>query len=131
MILSTLLVLLYPCTMLFGQQAGKDVNEQPVPEWEGTIHNFGEITRNNPVKAEFTFKNPTMDPLVVTSVTTSCGCTVAGYPKNPVKPGESAKIVVTYNAKGSGYFKKTVRVNFNKAGTTTTLFIEGIVKTEG
>ena len=127
-LLSFIAVFLVGIALCYAQPEKKDLSEKPVPEWKTKTHNFGEIEYNKPVKAEFEFKNPTLEPLLVSSVKASCGCTVADYPKNPVKPGESANITVTYNARNIGNFKKSVRVNFNKSGTATTLFIEGIVK---
>jgi hypothetical protein len=118
-------------SFLFAQPGKSDQPEKPVPEWNNTTHDFGEIEYNIPVKAEFEFKNPTLEPLLVSSVKASCGCTVADYPKNPVKPGEKAKVTVTYNARNIGQFRKSVRVSFNKTGTATTLFVKGIVKKDG
>jgi hypothetical protein len=130
-IIATTILLFIGISLLFGQPGNPDTPEKTVPEWKQTKHDFGEIEYNKPVKAEFIFKNPTLDPILVSSVKASCGCTVADYPKNPVKPGESAKVTVTYNARNVGRFKKSVRVDFNKTGTTTTLFVEGIVKKSG
>ena len=127
-IISIVILFFLGLTICYGQPEKKDTPEKMVPEWKTTKYDFGEIEYNKPVKAEFTFKNPTLEPLVVSTVKASCGCTVADYPRTPVKPGESAKVTITYNARSVGHFKKSVRVDFNKTGTTTTLFIEGIVK---
>lgn len=96
-------------------------------EWTTTEHDFGKIERNKPVTIEFTFKNPGMIPLVVTDVKSSCGCTVPDYPKEPIAPNGEGTIVVTYDAKVSGYFSKTVSVYTNTGEGVTQLFIKGEV----
>jgi len=98
-----------------------------VIEWNFIEHNFGKIERHEPVTVEFTFKNPGMMPLVVTDVKSSCGCTVPEYPKEPIPPQGEGEIVVTYDAKVSGYFSKTISVYTNTAEGVTQLFIKGEV----
>ena len=96
-------------------------------EWSFTEYNFGAIERNKPATIEFVFKNPGMIPLVVTDVKSSCGCTVPDYPKEPISPGGEGKIVVTFDAKLSGYFNKTITVNTNTADGVSRLYIKGEV----
>lgn len=96
-------------------------------EWNFLEHDFGKIERHKPVTIEFSFKNPGMIPLVVTDVKSSCGCTVPEYPKQPIPPNGDGKILVTYDAKVSGYFSKTVSVFTNTSDGVTQLFIKGEV----
>ena len=95
--------------------------------WVNSEHNFGKIKHNIPVKAEFEFKNPSMIPLIISSVEPQCGCTVADYPKQPLKSGKTGKIIVTYDAKNLGYFQKSIIVRSNTDEATTTLIIKGEV----
>jgi hypothetical protein len=83
--------------------------------------------KNKPVTAVFEFNNPSMVPLIINKVEPQCGCTVANYPKEPIKPGKSAKISVSYNAKNIGYFKKSVIVSSNAEDAVTNLIIKGEV----
>ena len=46
----------------------------------------------------FTLKNTGTNPLVVDNVSTSCGCTSVDYSKEPVRPGNSILLNVTYKA---------------------------------
>jgi hypothetical protein len=92
-----------------------------------TTIDFGKIEQGKPVSAEFEFKNPTMIPLIITSVRPTCGCTIADYPKEPVQPGKSGKIAVTFNAAASGVFTKTILVTSNAAEGNTALVIKGEV----
>lgn len=96
-------------------------------EWDATTHDFGKIIQNKPAKAEFEFKNTSMVPLVIKSVKPSCGCTVADYPSEPIQPGNTAKIAVSYNAKSPGYFAKSITVNSNASAGKTILYIKGEV----
>ena len=95
--------------------------------WTATTKDFGKIDQGKPVSAEFEFKNPSMVPLIISSVRPSCGCTVADYPKEPVPPGKTAKISVTYNAAASGVFQKSILVTSNAADGNSTLIIKGEV----
>jgi hypothetical protein len=95
--------------------------------WKSTTIDFGKIEQGKPVTAEFEFTNPSMVPLIINAVRSSCGCTVADYPKEPIQPGKSGKIIATYNAAGSGAFSKTVTVTSNASEGTTVLVIKGEV----
>lgn len=96
-------------------------------EWQATTIDFGEIRHDVPVVAEFRFKNPGMIPLLISDVKPSCGCTVADYPKQPVTGGAEGVIRVTFDAKETGYFAKTITVHSNAQGGVTRLYIKGIV----
>ena len=96
-------------------------------EWQITSIDFGEIVYKKPVTAEFIFKNPGLVPIVINDVKTSCGCTVADFPKQPVVSGQEGKILVTFDAETEGQFSKTITVYSNTDGSITQLFIRGIV----
>lgn len=104
------------------------LNPKAVIEWGFTEYDFGVISRNKAVNIDFEFKNPGMIPLVITDVKTSCGCTVPEYPKEPIMPGKTGKITVTFDAKDSGYFSKTITVTTNTAEPLNYLYIKGTVK---
>lgn len=95
--------------------------------WTSNTIDFGKIEQGKPVSAEFEFNNPTMVPLIISSVRPTCGCTVADYPREPVQPGKSGKIAVTFNAASSGVFTKTIIVTSNAAEGNTALVIKGEV----
>lgn len=111
--------------------AGVNAQDATTPaagmEWTSTTIDFGKIEQGKPVSAEFEFKNSSMVPLIISSVRPTCGCTVADYPKEPVQPGKSGKIAVTYNAAASGAFSKTIIVSSNASDGNTALVIKGEV----
>lgn len=77
-----------------------------------------EIVRNDiPYGAdelfEFEFKNESKTPAIIQGVQTSCGCTTANKPEEPIQPGKKAKISVKYDTKRVGQFTKTITVTSN------------------
>ncbi len=97
-------------------------------KFDKTTHNFGTFSEKAPkVTCTFTYTNVGEQPLVVNQAVASCGCTVPEYTKNPVKPGETGEIKVTYNGEGKfpGHFKKSITVRTNGNPEMTRLYIEG------
>ena len=84
-------------------------------EFAQKAHDFGVIKENGgPVSHDFEFVNDGDSPLVIISANASCGCTRPKYPSDPIKPGKSGKITVTYIPAGRpGAFLKTVKVKTN------------------
>lgn len=91
-------------------------------------HNFGTFSEDNPkVTCTFKFTNTGDKLLVIHQAIASCGCTVPQYSKEPVKPGESGEIVVTYDGTGKfpGHFKKPITLRTNAKKEIIRLFVEG------
>ena len=112
------------CSLVsFAQQA----NEAEI-KFDKTSHDFGIFTESNSkVTCTFTFTNTGNKLLVIHQAIDSCGCTVPEYPKEPIKPGESGKIVVTYNGEGRfpGHFRKSITIRSNAKQEIVRLYIEG------
>lgn len=68
-----------------------------------------------PLKYDLYYTNTGNEPLLITKVRTSCSCTVASYPKTPLQPGDSDKIVLELDAKHKGTFNKVVAIYSNSA----------------
>jgi Protein of unknown function (DUF1573) len=75
----------------------------------------------------FEFKNTGKQPVIITNVHTSCGCTAAEKPTEPVAKGKSSKIVVNYDTKRVGNFTKTITVTTNVSTEPIVLTITGNV----
>lgn len=89
-------------------------------------HNFGNVTEGEIAKYEFRFTNTGAEPLVLTNVQASCGCTTPKWPREPIAPGQSAVITAEYNSNGRpGSFTKNIFVKSN--GGDVTLTISGMV----
>jgi hypothetical protein len=101
---------------------------KPVLQFKDTIHHFGTIHEEEVVNHEFTFTNTGKSPLVITSATGSCGCTVPEYPHDPIAPGQTGYIKVTFNSAGkSGHQFKTVMLHANTVRNVHMLYIESEV----
>lgn len=102
----------------------------PVLKCEQTVIDLGTFSQDDPVqKCTFKFRNVGNDKLIINYVHTSCGCTVADYPKNPISPGASGTITVTYDGTGKmpGKFKKTIEVFSNTKEEVYRLVIQGVM----
>ncbi|MDR1847303.1 MAG: DUF1573 domain-containing protein [Bacteroidales bacterium] len=69
-------------------------------KFERDAIDFKDLNNGEVVTGSFKFKNTGKYDLVISEVTTSCGCTVADYPKDPIAPGNEGMISVTYDSKG-------------------------------
>ena len=97
-------------------------------KFKETTHEFGKVPQGTPATYTFEFKNISKQPLVIESAQASCGCTTPEYPKEPVLPGKTAKIKVSYNAANVGPFNKSVTVKFASIQQPIVLFIKGEVE---
>ncbi len=106
----------------------KDLKKVAVFSWEQQVYDFAEIPQGKPVTTTFNYTNNGEMPLIISNVQTSCGCTVADYTKDPVLPGKSGYVKVTYNAANSGVFNKAVTITANTETGSQVLFIKGKVQ---
>lgn len=74
----------------------------------------------------FEFKNTSKKSITISNVQTSCGCTAAEKPSEPIKKGKKGVIKVTYDTKRVGAFTKTITV-FSDGGDPVVLTIRGTV----
>ncbi|MCB0737868.1 MAG: DUF1573 domain-containing protein [Bacteroidetes bacterium] len=86
----------------------------PAIKFEKQTHDFGKIPQNKPASYEFVFTNTGDEPLLLTHVKASCGCTTPYYPTRAIQPGESEKIKATYNSRSVGRFTKSITVKTNE-----------------
>ena len=96
--------------------------------FEEEKYSFGELNEGPKVSHEFTFTNTGTEPLVLSNVKASCGCTTPSWPKDPILPGEEGTILVTYNtANRVGSFNKSITITSNAVEPTKVIFISGKV----
>lgn len=89
-----------------------------------------EIPYDSPEQFVFEFKNKGKKPITIQGVSTSCGCTAAEKPSEPIQPRKKSKIVVSYDTKRVGEFIKTITVTSDIAPPIV-LTIKGKVKEKG
>jgi hypothetical protein len=99
----------------------------PKAEWDTKTLDLGEIEYRVKTDAEFTLTNTGNEPLLITYAKASCGCTNLKYSQEPILPGQSSKLAVTYNGSGNGNFRKSITVQTNADEGRTSLQIKGIV----
>ncbi|MEP2026230.1 MAG: DUF1573 domain-containing protein [Reichenbachiella sp.] len=90
--------------------------EGPLPEFafNEESHDFGTINEGDVVEHVFAFTNTGDAPLIISSATGSCGCTVPEWPKEPIGVGEKGEIKVKFNSrKKPGVQNKTVTITSN------------------
>jgi hypothetical protein len=95
---------------------------------KGKDHDFGKIPQGTPVNWEFEFTNAGKAPIVLSSVSASCGCTTPEWTKEAVAPGKTGKIKVQFNAAAVGTFTKTITVVSNAEEANVVLTIKGEVQ---
>jgi len=102
----------------------------PLPTFKFSVDSvdFGTITEGDVVDHVFSFVNEGDAPLIISSATASCGCTVPVWPKAPIAPGEQAEIKVQFNSRSKpGIQNKTVTVTANTYPKVTRLKIKANV----
>ncbi|PWG79582.1 DUF1573 domain-containing protein [Pararcticibacter amylolyticus] len=121
----TLCAVILGFTVLTSMQA----DQQPEFKFEKETNDFGKIAQGKPVTYEFKFTNIGEQPLILSDVQSSCGCTVPKFTRVPVKKGDSGVITVTFNAAAPGSFNKLLTIKSNAKTPVKYLYIKGEVVT--
>ncbi|MCG9910463.1 MAG: DUF1573 domain-containing protein [Flavobacteriales bacterium] len=106
-ILILLLSVIWPSISVYSQNG-------PKLSFEEFMIDYGTLPYGADGERIWHFKNTGNEPLLITQVKGSCGCTVAKYPKAPIAPGKEAFIKVKYDTKRPGNFAKTVSITTNE-----------------
>ena len=86
----------------------------PIVKLDKEVHDFGTINEGEKVETEFVVTNDGEVDLIISDAKGSCGCTVPKPPKDPIKPGASAPIKVSFDSNGKpGAQEKTVTLTTN------------------
>ena len=103
---------------------------EPMIVFDEAVHDYGTINEaDGPATTVFNFTNTGQKPLIIKHASASCGCTKPEYTKEPVGPGKSGFIKVTYNPKNRpGKFTKSITVTSNAVEPIKRLQIKGDVK---
>lgn len=110
------------------QKAEKKIpadGKYPVITFKETEFDFGDIKQGDKVEHTFEFTNTGEADLLISTARASCGCTVPEFTEEPIKPGKSGKIKVTFNSAGKkGPTTKTITVVCNTANENEILTIK-------
>jgi len=121
------LIILFAVVLGFGIAAHAQDSQKAEFKFNEEKHDFGKIPKGTPVSTIFEFTNVGTEPLILTEVRPTCGCTIADYTKTPVKKGDKGTIKITYNAAVASPFSKTIVVTSNAKTPVKNLIILGEV----
>ena len=97
---------------------------------EETI-DYGTIEKGADGVRKFEFTNTGTEPLIISRVYSSCGCTIPKKPEGPIAPGATGEIEVKYDTKRVGPIRKTISVYSNADSVPFPLKIKGTIVEKG
>ncbi|MGB5436842.1 MAG: DUF1573 domain-containing protein [Maribacter sp.] len=100
-------------------------------EFKTETVDYGEIAKGSDGVRVFEFTNTGNAPLIISKVSSSCGCTIPKKPDGPILPGKTGEIEVKYDTNRVGPIRKAVTVISNADTPTKVLKIKGEVKATG
>jgi hypothetical protein len=102
------LILVLVLLLLFGAAAVADDSNPITP---AQIWNFGYVPQKSEVRHIFYLRNDGFAPLTVKEIKAGCSCTSVSRIEEPIPPGDSAAVAVTFKTgRYSGVVKKTTKV---------------------
>ena len=129
-LLITVILSGYSCkNTISGKSSIKRVNtDTAVISFSECEHDFGKIIEGEKVAYTFTFENKGKGPLIISSVITTCGCTITKYNTKPISAGNTGNLEVVFDSSGkNGRQTKTITVNSNASKPIVLLRITGEV----
>lgn len=89
-------------------------------EWDHTFLHLPISLGQTYALGSFAYANRSSQPLAITEVRPSCGCTVADYPDQALKPGQRGELNVVFDyGDRSGLQRHTITVNFDDGSRHT------------
>ncbi|MCY7292947.1 MAG: DUF1573 domain-containing protein [Ferruginibacter sp.] len=105
-----------------------EIKDPTTVEIIDSAYDFGKVSDGEIVEYNYRFKNTGSKPLIVTSVSASCGCTIPEKPEQPIQAGETGFIKVKFDSKNRvGNAHKTVSVTSNASPAFPELLLSGEV----
>lgn len=107
----------------------QQVQKGPQITFEKEVHDYGKIKQGANGEVNFVITNTGSAPLILSNAKGTCSCTVPVWPKEPIAPGESAKLLVKYDTKRIGAINKSVTITSNAVNAPTKVIrIKGYVQ---
>lgn len=95
-----ILISLLVTQMAWAQEGGVLLKVGPYIEFADAEHDFGDISQGDKVEHTFAFKNSGTEPLILSNVLVTCGCTATDWPNQPIMPGENKELTVSFDSTG-------------------------------
>ena len=115
-------------TILFIGLISFGINAQAKIEFKAETIDYGTIEKGADGVRVFEFTNTGTAPLIISKVSSSCGCTIPKKPEAPILPGETGEIQVKYDTNRVGHIRKAITVISNADTPTKVLKIKGTIK---
>lgn len=119
-----LMTILFIVTLSFSVNAQEKIAKI---EFKETTIDYGTIEKGADGLRTFKFTNTGNAPLIISKVSSTCGCTVPKKPEDPIMPGKTGEIEVKYDTKRVMPIRKTITVLSNADTPTVALKIKGEV----
>lgn len=103
------------------------VQAQPQITFDKPEQDLGYILWRTPTAITYNFTNTGDKPLVISNVTTSCGCTEATWTETPIPAGGKGQVTAVFDAEAIGRFYKEVGVYCNASSLPLYLQFNGEV----
>jgi hypothetical protein len=114
-------------TLLLGIAVAAIASVNPL-SWTMTNIDLGEVSVGEIREVNFDFTNESINEVMILEAKGSCGCTDVQYPKEAIASGDTARISAKFTAKGTGTFKKNIKIKINASEEYTYLNFQGEVK---
>lgn len=96
----------------------------PVMTFDTVRYAFGDIIQGEKVEYTFNFKNTGNEPLIITNVQVTCGCTASDWPRDPIAPGQESSMTISFNSAGKmGRQNKVITIISNATNPNNRLSI--------
>lgn len=111
-----------PATASTAESSSADL---PDIAFADTLVDLGIVTEGTQADVVFNFINTGSAPLILSDVSTSCGCTLAKqWPRESIQPEGSGEVAIRFDSRGRvGANRKEVYVVTNAVPSTTTLVL--------
>lgn len=130
--------LLLICTVVLGAAFGLKAQPSstgnidpnaPVLSLDKTEYTFATIKQGEVTNYTLKFKNTGKSPLLITNIQTPCGCTTPHWPSEPINPGKSGEIQISFNSTGKmGDQVKPLVIHSNNKDGDVTFTLKGKVE---
>lgn len=103
------------------------VNAQEI-KFKPKKYNFGFVHEGDTVKIKYELKNAGSLPLIISNYEVECGCTLLEKPENPIQPGESYILNVTFDTHNKyDRQEREVKLISNAPDSPHSLIFKGVV----
>ena len=102
-------------------------NNGPEIKFNTSTHDYGTMIQGADGNCEFKFTNTGKEPLVLSNVVASCGCTIPTWSREPIMPGKEGIIKVHYDTNRLGPIAKQITVMSNAITDRVILQITGLI----